>query len=350
MRIGLVVNKIATEKADYTTTHLAIAATNMGHEVWYLGVDEFSCGGNEKIYAHARSVPLKRHRTGHAYLSELWGREARAERIRVDELDVLLLRNDPAQDVIDRPWARLAGVNFGRLAGNRGVLVLNDPDGLTRAINKMYLQDFPRQLRPCTLISCDRAEIKAFIAEQGGYAVIKPLFGSGGRNVFLVRPGDRPNLNQMIEAVSREGYVIAQEYLPEAIHGDTRLFLLNGKPFACKGKYAAIRRVRRPGNGDMRSNITAGAEPAKAQIDARILQVAEAVGPRLVEDGMFLVGLDIVGDKLLEVNVFSPGGLSCASHLEGVDFCRAVIEALERKVASRKHGPGRLDNARLAKR
>ncbi len=341
MKVGLVVNKIATEKADYTTTHFAMTATNMGHEVWYMGVADFSYGGDEINHAHARSVPLKRHRSGHAYLSALWGREARAEPIAVEELDVLLLRNDPAEDVIARPWARLAGINFGRLAVNHGVLVLNDPNGLTRAVNKMYLQYFPQEVRPCTLISCDRSDIKAFIAEQGGHAVIKPLFGSGGRNVFLVRPEDRPNLNQMIEAVSREGYVIAQEYLPEAIHGDTRLFLLNGRPFICKGKYAAIRRVRLPGNGDMRSNITAGAEPAKAQVDARILKVAEMVGPKLIEDGMFLVGLDIVGDKLLEINVFSPGGLHCASHLQGVDFCKAVIEALERKVAYRKHGPDR---------
>lgn len=347
MKIGMVVNRIATEKADYTTTHLAMTATNRGHEVWYMGVADFSYGGDEKNYAHARSVLQRRHRTGRTYLNDLRSAEARTERITVDDLDLLLLRNDPAEDVIDRPWARLAGINFGRLAVRHGVLVLNDPDGLAQAVNKMYLQSFPQEVRPRTLISCDSGDIKAFIADQCGHAVIKPLFGSGGRNVFLVRPEDRPNLNQMIEAVGREGYVIAQEYLPEAVRGDTRLFLLNGRPFVYKGKTAAVHRARRAGDADMRSNITAGAMPRKAVVDDRLLRIAEIVRPKLVADGMFLVGLDVVGDKLMEINVFSPGGLWAASHLEGVDFDRAVIEALERKVA--RIGRRRdFDNAALA--
>lgn len=348
MKIGMVVNDIGTEKADYTTTRLAITATNRGHEVWYMGVADFAYGGDERNHARARSVPQRRRRSGCAYLRELMGKEARAEYIVVDDLDVLLLRNDPAEDVIDRPWARLVGINFGRLAVHHGVLVLNDPDGLGQAVNKMYLQYFPEKVRPRTLISSDRDDIKAFIREEGGHAVIKPLFGSGGRNVFLVRPEDRPNLNQMIAAVSREGYVIAQQYLPEAVHGDTRLFLLNGRPLMHRGRYAAMRRVRRDGDGDMRSNITAGAEAERTEVDDRVLEVAEMVRPKLVEDGMFLVGLDIVGDKLMEINVFSPGGLGLAAQLEEVDFSRVVIESLERKMEFVKHSRQAIDNVKMA--
>ena len=116
-----------------------------------------------------------------------------------------------------------------------GVIVLNDPNGLAKAMSKMYFQLFPEEVRPRTLITRDRDEIKAFAKEEGGNIVLKPLQGSGGQSVFLVRPEHVPNINQMIDAVSRDGYVIAQEYLPAAAEGDMRLFLLNGAPLRHKG-------------------------------------------------------------------------------------------------------------------
>ena len=139
------------------------------------------------------------------------------------------LRNDPSTDAIARPWAANIGIQFGRVAMRHGVVVLNDPDGLSRASSKMYFQLFPEEVRPHTLITRDRDEIKAF-AREVGTIVIKPLQGAGGASVFLVRPDDIPNLNQMIDAVSGDGYVIAQEYLTAAEKGDLRLFLLNGQP------------------------------------------------------------------------------------------------------------------------
>jgi glutathione synthase len=157
------------------------------------------------------------------------------------------------------------------------------------------------------------------------------LQGSGGSGVFLIRPDDRSNLNQMIESLTRDGYVIAQEYLPAAAEGDTRLFLMNGAPLRHKGKYAAFRRVRT--GDDMRSNVHAGGRIREAEITAAHLRVAEVVRPKIVQDGMFLVGLDIVGDKLMEINVFSPGGLGSAQKFEKVNFTHAVIHALERKVS-----------------
>jgi len=261
----------------------------------------------------------------------LRGNQAVAERICLTDLDILLLRNDPADDVIQRPWARLTGINFGRLAMRHGVIVLNDPDGLAQAVNKMYLQSFPDEVRPRALITRDPDEIKSFIAEQNGWAILKPLAGSGGRNVFLVRPDDGSNLNQMIESVETEGYVIAEEYLPKAKEGDTRLFLVNASPLKCKGRYAALRRVRWEGDKDIRSNITAGAIGQRAVITDDMLRLAEQVRPKLIQDGMFFVGLDIVGDKLMEINTFSPGGLHEATRLEGVPFCREFIHILERK-------------------
>jgi len=136
----------------------------------------------------------------------------------------------------------------------RGVIVVNDPNGLVKASSKMYFQLFPEEVRPRTIITRDNNEIKEFAKEEGGNIVLKPLQGSGGASVFLVRPEDVPNLNQMITAVSRDGYVIAQRYLPAAAEGDMRLFVMNGHPLRVQGKYAAFRRVR--SGGDMRSTST----------------------------------------------------------------------------------------------
>lgn len=322
MRLGVLINDLATEYPEYTTTHLGIAATNLGHQAWTLSVSDLAYDPDDHIRARACRVPEKNYRSGHAYLEALRGSKAIHERINLDELDILLLRNNPADDVISRPWARLAGINFGRLVMRKGVIVLNDPNGLSKAVNKMYLQAFPQEVRPRSLITRDRQEIKAFIQSEGGWAILKPLAGSGGRNVFLVHPKVGGNVNQMIDAVATEGYILVEQYLPEAQYGDTRLFLLNGMPFCIKGHYAAFRRLRKAGDLDIRSNMTAGAISEKVTITDAMLHLAELVRPKLIQDGMFLVGLDIVGDKLLEINVFSPGGLEGAEHIEGVNFCR----------------------------
>jgi len=330
MKFGFVVNDIKTEEASYTTTRLAMSAVNRGHEAWLIGAGDLAFDPDEHVRARARSVNKTKYKSLKTFLEELRGSKGRTERITVDDLDVLMLRNDPSADQGRRAWAQMAGINFGRAAMRRGVIVLNDPDRLAQAMNKMYFQLFPEEVRPATLITRDRNEIKDFAKEQGGSVVIKPLQGSGGQGVFLVREDDIGNLNQMIEAVSRDGYVVAQEYLEAAAEGDTRLFMMNGQPMRYKGRYAAFRRLR--SQDDIRSNIHAGGEKAKAVIDDVALHIAEIVRPKLVEDGMFLVGLDIVGSKLMEINVFSPGGLGSARQFEGVNFADAVIEALERKV------------------
>ena len=330
MKIGFVVNAIETEQVNYTTTRLAMAAVNRGHEAWHIGTGDLALDPDDHVRARARSAPKSKYKSLATFLEEVRGPRARAERITVDDLDVLLLRNDPAEDVGRRTWAQMAGILFGRAALRRGVIVLNDPGALALAANKMYFQLFPEEVRPATLITRDRDEIKSFAKEHGGDVVIKPLQGSGGQGVFLVKQNELGNLNQMIEAVSRDGYVIAQEYLPGAAEGDMRLFVMNGAPLKYKGKYAAFRRTR--SEDDIRSNIHAGGKKAQAVVDERALRIVEIVRPKLVADGMFLVGLDIVGDKLMEINVFSPGGLGSAQSFEGVNFAAAVIMALERKV------------------
>jgi len=330
MRIGFVVNQIETEEENYTTTRLAMTAANRGHEAWLIGTGDFAYDPDDYVRARARAAPREKYKSLKTYLAELRGPRGRVQRITVDDLDVLMLRSDPAEDQGRRSWAQMAGINFGRAAMRRGVIVLNDPDGLANAMNKMYFQLFPEEVRPATLITRDRDEIRAFAKEHDGDIVIKPLQGSGGQGVFRIKKDDLGNLNQMIEAVSRDGYVVAQEYLAEAAEGDMRLFMMNGEPLRHKGKYAAFRRLR--SGEDIRSNIHAGGKKDQAVVDDRALRIAEIVRPKLVNDGMFLVGLDIVGNKLMEINVFSPGGLGSAQSFENVNFSLAVVQALERKV------------------
>lgn len=348
MRIAFAVNDINTEQTDYTTTHLAMAATDLGHEVWYVNVGDFVLQPDNSVFAWAHVVPMKKYRSAEVYLRALQDKSNPIKQIKIDEMDILMLRNDPNEDTLARPWARLAGINFGRIAVRHGVLVLNDPYSLGRSLTKLYLQDFPDTVRPATLITRNRSEVKAFIKDLGGYAILKPLSGSGGRNVFLAQPEDAPNINQMFEAISREGYVIVQEYLTAAIHGDTRLFVMNGEALCIKGKYAAIHRIRKPGDNDLRSNLTAGATLERTKLDECALELAATLRPKLIEDGIFFAGLDIVDNKLTEINIFSPGGLVGAECLEGVPFHKEVIHALERKIEYKHQATTRPSNIELA--
>lgn len=346
MKIGFVVNNVQTEQATYTTTRLAMTAVRHGHEAWTLGVADFLYAADGSVRACARAVRRDDHESLEDYLKELQSDEAWREIIDVGRLDVLMLRNDPSDDTAERAWAQTPGILFGQLAMRQGVIVVNDPVHLANAINKTYFQHFPEEVRPRTCISRKRDDIKAFIQQEQGRAVIKPLQGSGGTGVFLVHEADGANVNQMIDAVLRDGYCIAQEYLPAAQDGDVRLFLMNGRPLSKDDKYAAFRRVNK--SGDMRSNMHSGGEAAPVEIDEAALRLAELVRPQLVADGMFLVGLDIVADKLMEINVFSPGGLGSAQAATGVDFAEVVIRDLERKVQYRRHYGGHISNVQIA--
>jgi glutathione synthase len=346
MKIGFVVNDVATEQAAFTTTRLALTAVNLGHKSYTFSVSDFDYAADGSIHAHARTTNGKSYKSLPKFLKELQSDAKPSQRICLDELDVLLLRNDPSTDATDRPWAQSAGILFGQLLTRLGIMVLNDPEHLALAINKTYFQHFPEDVRPKTCISRNVDEIKAFIDEQHDKVVIKPLQGSGGKNVFLVGADERANINQMIDAVIRDGYCVAQEYLPGAAKGDVRLFVMNGRPLMHDGKYAAFRRVNT--SGDARSNMHSGGKSEPAEVTDEMLRLVEIVRPKLVADGMFLVGLDVVDDKLIEINVFSPGGLGSSSEFAGIDFCEVVIRELERKVQHRKYYGARMTNVELA--
>jgi glutathione synthase len=346
MRIAFFVNSIKGETANYSTTHLALAALSRGHDICYVTPGDFVLRPDDTLSVRGLVLPASNYKKAETLFKDLQGKETRIETLDVSEIDVLLLRNDPSEDAADRPWAAHVGAVFGRLAAARGVIVLNDPDGLARAQNKLYFQDFPASVRPETLIAKSLDEIRGFIDQQKKGVILKPLQGSGGKNVFKIASGKDANVKQIFEAVSEEGYLIAQSFMPEAAEGDVRFFLMNGVPLQREGKYAAFRRA--PAKGEIRSNIHAGGSPETIEVTDTMLTIAETVRPKLIQDGMFLVGLDIVGDKLLEINVFTPGGLNNLSQMYGVDFPLSVIEALERKVEIRNGNHGTLSNRELA--
>ena len=330
-----------SQEAGATTYRLAADAITMGHEVWIVSTGNLAYNPSDTVGAFARTVPPGRY-TSKRFLEVLGSKGAINKWITVDDLDVLLLRSNPS---VQRAWAQSAGIHFGRLAMRHGVIVLNDPNGLAKAANKLYLQTFPETVRPRTLVTRHLGRLEGFLDEEGS-VIVKPLQGSGGAGVFIVRNDAEHNLEDIFASVSRDGYVIAQEYLPAAAQGDTRLFLMNGLPLKYKGKYAAFRRVRT--GDDIRSNIHAGGRLRRAELNDTMLELAEVVRPRLVEDGMFLVGLDIVGDKLMEINVYSPGGLGSAQKFEKVNFTRAVLNALQCKVQYMNYYRRNFSNVELA--
>jgi len=344
--VAFVVNDVATELDDYTTTRLARKAAARGHKVALIGLGDFIYDWQDGICAMATLSKVEEFDDDADYLAHLQDPERSRERIKLADYDVLMLRSDPAEELTTRSWAPSSALLFSQLAALGDTIVLNDPRRLTDAVNKTYFQFFPEAVRPSTTITRETAEVHRFLEAHGGKGVIKPLQGSGGQGVFVIDDGNRQNLNQIIEAVTRDGYAIVQEYLPAAADGDLRMITLNGRPLEIEGTYACLHRFSQ--TEDHRSNISAGGGMELATPNAAALRIAEIVGPKLIDDGMYFVGLDIAGDKMMEVNVDTPGALNFIDDLSGIDFSGAVISDLERKVRLLRQYGGRLGNRQLA--
>jgi len=271
MRIALFVNSIKGEYPHYTTTVLALSALGRGHEILYVTPADFVMRPDDSLLVRARALPGASYKKPETLHKDLQGKATELRTIDVREIDVIFLRNDPSLDFAERPWAAQVGTMFGRLAAERGVLVVNDPGGLALAQSKLYFQDFPEAVRPATLISKSIQEIRGFIEDQPTGAIVKPLQGSGGKNVFKIDSPKDANLNQIFEAVSGEGYLIAQAYIAEAKAGDVRMFVMNGRPLERDGKYAAFRRV--PARGELRSNLHVAGTAVKVKVTDKMLAI-----------------------------------------------------------------------------
>jgi glutathione synthase len=332
VRVFVVVNHVRTQRPTYTTLAIAFEAYRRGHEVRFASVDGFSLAEDDRVVARASAPVAPGATTAIEYCRRLVEDKVRTE-VEVGRFDVVLLRNNPAAGKSearrDNP-----GLDFGRRLKRQGVLVLNDPDGLERAGSKIYLAGFPEEIRPRSLVSRSPERIKEFLRGIEGPAILKPLSGFGGKNVFYVRRGQVANLNQMIEAVRKDGYVIAQEYLPAVEQGDKRVLLLAGEPIRMSGTVAAYRRMRP--KGDIRNNMHVGGQRKRCDFGEIEDRICRLIKPRLVSDGLYLVGADVVGDKLLEVNVFAPGGIHNINELYGVNVGERVVRDLEARVEERQ--------------
>lgn len=329
MKIAFLINQTHKEEAHFTTTSMAFQALRRGHVIMYIGLADFVYVDDTHIDAHVRQIlPSSTIMDNEDLLEKL--KNQPKERISMLGVDVLWLRFDPVIDMYNRPWAPSMGLQFAQLLKKLGRFVINDPDELIQASNKLYLENFPREIRPKTVVTRNYNDILDFMNMQNDKIILKPLKGSGGKNVFMINPNELHNLKQTVEVIARDGYVIGQEYLPEATKGDMRFFLLHGDPIIIDGKYAALQRVQ--AKGEIRSNIHQGAKAQIAIVSQDTLDLVKKVSEKLRNDGMYLVGLDIVGDKIMEINVFSPGALSAASNLNEVDYIAYLITDLEDSV------------------
>lgn len=334
MNIAFLINQTHKEDVNFTTTLLAFKAHKRGHKIMYIGLADFSYHGEQHVGAHCRVLEPSETVTDQEDLLEKL-RSKNKQFIDAKQMDILWIRYDPVLDMINRPWASSTALQFAQLIKRQGTWVINDPDKLVEATNKLYLEYFPKDIRPKTVITRSYDDVVQFLDQQEDQIILKPLKGSGGKNVFLLKKDERHNLKQTVEVIARDGYLLAQEYLPAAANGDIRFFLVDGQPLVVDGKYASVNRVQK--KGDIRSNIHQGGTAQAAVIDDRILGTISKVSGKLQEDGMYFVGLDIVGDKIMEINVFSPGALLHAGQLNDIDYATILLAKLEEDLIKRKN-------------
>lgn len=331
MRVCFVVNSVKTQRPTYTTAHLALSALRRGHEVALVSVDDLSHIDDNTVLGRLAQVAGTPNDTAEL-VRALNAPNVPREQGRLNDFDVVFLRNNPQSSEGGGPHFNPA-ITFGQRLKQAGIMVVNDPEGLMRAGSKMYLSVFPAEIRPRTLTTRSPERVRSFLRALDGPAVIKPLNGYGGQNVFFVERGETANLAQIIAAVQSGGYLIVQEYLPAGEKGDKRVLLVGGVPLQAGKQVAAYRRIHP--KDDLRNNMHVGATRRGCKLNAAERSVCDLIRPRLVADGLYFVGVDIVGDKILEINVFAPGGINNMNELYGVDLGDAAIADLEQKVRLR---------------
>ena len=346
MKICFVVNSVDTETCG-TTVYLMHEARKRKHDVYAMGVGDFFFEQDKELCIDSTYLPKKiETKSPKEYIELLQSDKAKKERITATDLDVLFIRNNPTEEGSSRQWAEQAGVAFGRMVQQEGVLVLNDAYALSNAfIDKLYFEELPASIKPYSIITRKKEDVMEFFENHKKKMVLKPLEGSGGRDVYLIDKNEK-NLNQIIENLSNQGYIIAQEYLPAAKEGDVRVLLLNGRVMEKDGKYGIIKRVT--GEGEFRSNFNQGGTGDKSPLTDEMKRIIEITAPKLIRDGLFFVGLDIVKDKLIEINVLSPGGMDHFEEIGLPDFSDVVIDAIEKKVEYKKLYKGQISNQVLA--
>ncbi|MCG2419060.1 glutathione synthase [Aequorivita sp. F47161] len=347
MKICFVISDIKTEACG-TTVVILKKAHERGHDVYVMSVGDFIFNRDKNISLRCKRIPSTiKGETVEEFWKQVQDDKVKTKAVPSTSMDVVFLRNNPTEETSDRHWAEHSGIAFARMIQQSGVLVLNDAFAMSHAfIDKLYFEELPAEIKPDSLITRNMQDILKFWEKVGKKMVLKPLEGSGGQDVYLIDE-DKKNLNQIVETISAKGYIIAQEFLPEVSKGDVRVILLNGKILEEDGEKAIIRRVNSD-NTEFRSNLSLGAKAKKAKLTPAIERIVSLTAPKLIRDGLFFVGLDIVNDKLIEINVLSPGGLDYCEKIKLPAFTDTVVEAIERKIEYKKYYKNSLTNKELA--
>lgn len=240
--------------------------------------------------------------------------------------DVIILRSNPPLDMIM--------LNFLDSVKD-DVFIMNDLDGIRRANNKLYtavFEDEKNEIIPRTHVTKNKEYLRKIIKEGPDKMILKPLNGFGGSGVILIEKSATKSINSLLDfyITNKDGtsnYVILQDYIEGADQGDVRILLLNGRPIG------AMKRV--PGEEDHRSNVTAGGTVHKHSLTKQEKELCRRIGPKLVKDGLYFCGIDVIGGMLVEVNVMSPGGITYINKVYKTKLQEKVIDFVEDKVQER---------------
>jgi glutathione synthase len=315
-RLGVVMDPIADLKyAKDSTFAMLIAAQARGFELLYLEQRDLALRDGKAL---ARLRPLKVHAD-----PKIWFTLGEPRVEALGALDCILMRKDPPFDT-----EYIYSTYILERAEVEGALVVNRARGLRDMNEKVYTAWFPECCAP-TLITRDMGDMEAFLHEEGKI-VAKPLYGMGGRSIFVVEKDDK-NRHVIFETLSDYGhrFIILQRYLPEIVTtGDSRILLIEGKPVPY-----ALARIPLP--TDHRGNLAAGARGVGRELNARDRWLASQIGPKMAELGMLFVGLDVIGGFVTEINVTSPTGIRELDQQFGTDIGAELIAAIETRLAAR---------------
>jgi glutathione synthase len=299
--------QIATD----TTFVLMLEALRRGHRVFFVAPGALGAeAGNPTAQLHA-VLALRREQGRHFELG------VARHSVLDDDVDVVFQRTDPP---VDAAYVEATQI----LSLCRRARVLNRPSGILAANEKLYALHFP-ELMTDTLVTHRIPQLVDFLAKCGGGMIVKPLDGRGGEGIFHVRHDDR-NLFSILEQATRFGRkrTMAQRYLPEVRQGDKRILLLDGEPLG------ALLRI--PAESEVRANLHVGGKAVRTELDENDRRILARIAPSLRRDGLFFVGIDVIGGKLTEINVTSPTGVQEVNALEGVQLEARILDGVENLV------------------
>jgi len=294
----------------YKDTSLAImrAAQARGHELWMCEQHDWQLQ-HEVVTVDAQTFAFN--------VDGSWKTSDKST-VSPADFDAVLMRKDPP---FDNEY--LYSTYLLELAQQQGARIINDPAAIRGWNEKLSVARFP-QFAPPFIVTSQQDKMLAFLAEHQDI-IVKPLDGMGGSGIFRLRKDD-PNIYAILETLTQfqTRTIMVQRYIPEIIKGDKRILVINGEPLP----YAL---ARIPKTGETRGNLAAGGKGVAQPLSARDKEIAETVGSLLKQHGLFLVGLDVIGDYLTEVNVTSPTGMVEIAAQTDCDPAKVMVEALEKQ-------------------